>query len=411
MDTSLPIDRSPVYGVSVEQMRAGLVWLMFAVSFAVKIEPAPCDFVFAVLFAFCLASGMRVSTLLAPLILLLLLYNIGGMLSLVQVYELPKTTQNTITSIYMAISGIFFACYIMENTTRRIQVIMNGYIFGATIAAIFGICGKLNILGLGSVFLYEDRATGLFKDPNVFSTYIILPCVWLIQGFMLGTIRHRLIGAVCLILIFMAQFLAFSRGAWINTILSTLIMVGLTFLLTNSTKMRGRILFFLLLGIGVVAIMLVILLSIPEVKELFLDRFTLVKNYDAGETGRFGNQLNAVPLLIVRPFGFGNTGFFQVFGLDPHNTFLNSFASYGWLGGISYIVLVATTIVVGLRAVFTRSPWQNQIIVVFACMVAVTFQGVQIDTEHWRHFYWMLGLTWGLFATIFSQTRRAVKAT
>jgi hypothetical protein len=23
---------------------------------------------------------------------------------------------------------------------------------------------------------------------------------------------------------------------------------------------------------------------------------------------------------------------------------------------------------------------------------------VQIDTDHWRHFYWMLGMMWGLFA-------------
>ncbi|NMD09314.1 MAG: hypothetical protein GYA66_15195 [Phyllobacteriaceae bacterium] len=28
----------------------------------------------------------------------------------------------------------------------------------------------------------------------------------------------------------------------------------------------------------------------------------------------------------------------------------------------------------------------------------MTFQGVQIDTEHWRHLYWMTGLTWGFFA-------------
>jgi Ni,Fe-hydrogenase I large subunit len=25
-------------------------------------------------------------------------------------------------------------------------------------------------------------------------------------------------------------------------------------------------------------------------------------------------------------------------------------------------------------------------------------QGVQIDTDHWRHFYLMLGLVWGLAA-------------
>jgi hypothetical protein len=36
--------------------------------------------------------------------------------------------------------------------------------------------------------------------------------------------------------------------------------------------------------------------------------------------------------------------------------------------------------------------------VVFCPLVATIFQGVQIDTDHWRHFFWMLGMTWGLFA-------------
>jgi hypothetical protein len=131
---------------------------------------------------------------------------------------------------------------------------------------------------------------------------------------------------------------------------------------------------------------------------LFLDRFTLVKSYDAGETGRFGNQLNSIPLLLEKPFGLGARQYWKIYQLDPHNVFINGFAAYGWLGGISYIVLVLTTIFVGFKAALTRSPWQRHAIVVFCPFVAVVFQGVQIDTDHWRHFYWMLGLMWGLFA-------------
>jgi hypothetical protein len=140
------------------------------------------------------------------------------------------------------------------------------------------------------------------------------------------------------------------------------------------------------------------LLSVEGIRELFLDRFTLVKQYDSGEKGRFGNQLNSIPLLLERPLGFGPVQFYKLFGQDPHNVYVNAFASYGWLGGISYILLMISTIAIGFKTVLMRTPWQNWAIVVFCPLVATIFQGVQIDTDHWRHFYWMLGMMWGLFA-------------
>ncbi|MDE2447131.1 MAG: hypothetical protein KGO94_13230, partial [Alphaproteobacteria bacterium] len=143
---------------------------------------------------------------------------------------------------------------------------------------------------------------------------------------------------------------------------------------------------------------LFLILSSPEMQSIFLDRFTLVKNYDSGERGRFGNQLNSIPMLLQLPLGFGPLQFGHIFREAPHNTFLNAFASYGWLGGISYIALVGCNLYIGLWTLFTRSPFRNAAILVFACLAQVTFQGVQIDTEHWRHFYWMLGMMWGLFA-------------
>ena len=32
--------------------------------------------------------------------------------------------------------------------------------------------------------------------------------------------------------------------------------------------------------------------------------------------------------------------FRYIFGEDPHNVFLNAFASYGWLGGVSFLTLI-----------------------------------------------------------------------
>ena len=127
-------------------------------------------------------------------------------------------------------------------------------------------------------------------------------------------------------------------------------------------------------------------------------RFSLLQSYDVGETGRFGNQLNSIPMLMNLPLGFGPLQYRSVFGSDPHNTFINAFASYGWLGGISYMLLIISTIATGLRSIFTKTPWQYAAICVFCPLATTILQGVQIDTDHWRHFYWLLGMSWGLFA-------------
>ena len=86
-------------------------------------------------------------------------------------------------------------------------------------------------------------------------------------------------------------------------------LVVLTFLLTPSVRMRSRLIILSISGVLIVAAMLAILLSIPEVRELFLDRFTLVKYYDAGEKGRFGNQLNSIPLCLRGRWDLGQLTF------------------------------------------------------------------------------------------------------
>ena len=45
-----------------------------------------------------------------------------------------------------------------------------------------------------------------------------------------------------------------------------------------------------------------------------------------------------------------------------------------------------------------RTPWQGQTIALFCSFFATALQGVQIDTDHWRHFWMMLGCMWGMFA-------------
>jgi O-Antigen ligase len=394
--------------ISFEAFRKALLWLMFATSFAVKFEPAPCDLVFFAAFGCYLLTGLRVPTSLALLGFLLLVYNFGGFLSYLPVMDQPKTGTFVVISIYMALSALFLCSLLSEHTQERFNVIANGWIVSGAIASALAIAGFFNLAGLASVLTVADRATGLFKDPNVFSTFINLPMVLLAQRFLIGSGHSKLFTGSVLLLVLAALFLAFSRGAWVSAALSLVLMMAITFLSTDSSAIRLRTIIVVIGGSVALAVMLFILLSIPAIRDLFLERATLNQSYDVGETGRFGSQINSIPLLLQRPFGFGPLQYSSFMGQDPHNTFLNAFASYGWLGGVTYVSLIGITVVIGTRTIMMRSPWRSAAIAVFSSQIALIFQGVQIDTDHWRHFYWLMGLMWGLFgaALAFSKNKQ-----
>ena len=396
----------PTYGFSLTALQSAAVWLLFAVSFFVKIEPAPVDIMFIVVVALFLSSGLRVSATVLPLALFLLLYNVGALTSYIPIAPDSLSRMFVITSFYMAATGIFFALYVAQDTLRHMAVIKSGWVFGATIAGALGIVGALNIGGLESIFTLYGRATGGFKDPNVSATYLILPAIMLIHGFLTGTQRHKFIALISLFVILAGLFLAFSRGAWINLTAATFLMVILTFALSPALHLRSRIIIITIIGALMVTGLLAILLSQSGFREIFLDRLTLVKDYDAGETGRFGNQLNSIPLLLERPLGFGPLKFATYFTQDPHNTYLNAFAAYGWLGGLSYITIVVSTLVVGFRAVLMRTPWQHWAIMVFCPLLTTMLQTIQIDADHWRHYYWMIGMMWGIYAASWAYQRQ-----
>jgi hypothetical protein len=81
-------------------------------------------------------------------------------------------------------------------------------------------------------------------------------------------------------------------------------------------------------------------LSVTDIADRFEDRAQLTKDYDEGVTGRFGNQLRSIPMLIERPNGFGPLRFRLFFGLEPHNSYIGGFANGGWIGGFSFLFLV-----------------------------------------------------------------------
>ena len=84
---------------------------------------------------------------------------------------------------------------------------------------------------------------------------------------------------------------------------------------------------------------------------MMLERAQLEQSYDVGKGGRFELQELALGVLFDHPFGIGPFAFSAIYGngTQQHNVYLQAFLVYGWLGGVTYISLLAVTLAVGLE--------------------------------------------------------------
>jgi O-antigen ligase len=210
---------------------------------------------------------------------------------------------------------------------------------------------------------------------------------------------------VVAILLF-SLLLSFSRGAWFHFGLSCAITLALVFLTAQTRQIRLRILALSIIGLVALAGLVVLLLSFDSIGAMFKERAQLLQSYDVGNGGRFTLQELAVGSVLDSPNGLGPFGFASLNGTQQHNVYLQAFLVYGWVGGMAYVLLVLSTLFVGLRTSLARTPWQPYVITAFATFAGEAAEGFIIDTDHWRHFFLLLGMIWGLAAATHNQSQR-----
>ncbi len=384
------------------RMLHGALFLTILGSFLVFIEPSPYEVLSALLVFTCLLAGVTFDRKLIPLLLLLLLYNLGGAFALIPVIGEEPSRRFILISFYMAITAIIFAMIFSTDCVRRAEILRRAYIIAGVCAGLAGIVGYFK--GIDLLTLY-GRARGTFKDPNVYGPFMVLPMLFLLQSFLARGLR--LLSVASFLIMAAGLFLSFSRAAWAHMVFSSAMMMALLFITTPSGWFRARLVAFSVMASLAVAGLLLGLLAVGNVGAVFKERASLNQYYDTGESGRFGNQKKSVGELIERPNGYGPLQFRNHFTNDPHQVYLNAFASYGWLGGFSYLALVLITLAIGLRTVFVATPWQPYFIPVMATFTGVALEGLIIDTDHWRHYYLLLGLVWGFSIATMNFRRRA----
>ncbi len=74
----------------------------------------------------------------------------------------------------------------------------------------------------------------------------------------------------------------------------------------------------------------------------------------------------------------------------------------GWIGAGLYTIAVLATLALGLysatdgSAVPRRSGAHAYLLIATAAFAANAFEGIVIDTDHWRHFYLLMAMVWGI---------------
>ncbi len=386
-------------------INAKLVSLIAAASVALGVflsgfvirEPAPYELYMVVLLPIWALFGLRFSREITPLIVLIVLFNIGGFLSMMTMAEIRDTPLYLAVSLFLGFTAIFFAA-VTNQRPQMLKAMFDAWIAAAVFTAFFGILGYFHAFPGAEIFTRYERAAGVFEDPNVFGPFLVPPALVLLHRLITGRIAAMPARAIPLIVITLGVFFSFSRGAWGLLAFAMMTLVLILFIQNRSGAFRLRIIVMSITAIVLLFAAILIALQIPSVSELFSTRAQLVQSYDGARLGRFARYGIGFLLAMEKPLGIGPLNFGLIYGEDTHDIWLKALMDYGWLGFVSYATLIVWTLAAGFRILMRPRPWQPYFLCAWIALLGHTLLGTVIDTDHWRHFYILLGIVWGVIA-------------
>ena len=381
---------------ALESLGYGLFWLFLFFTCFTFLRPSPYDFVAIPTLLLWSLLGLRFHRAALTIFALLLLYGTCLVLSLLPYLDETLPGEWTFQAVYLIVTGVFFVMFFSDRTARRVEFALRAYLASCLFAAVCGILSYFDVLGDGVLFKMDGRASGVFEDPNLLGSFLILAALYLIHNLITGRTRRILAALAAPLVILACIFLSFSRGSWAACVLGIGLMTAMAWITAPTRALRRRI-----AGLGAVALvcggaMIGGLVAVDGVASRFSDRAVATKDYDEGETGRFGNQRRGMEMLLERPEGFGPLRWRRIFNLEPHNSYIGAFSNGGWIAGFAFLGIVLSTAYVGFRLCLTPSPYQRLAQIAWPALLMFFLQGFQIDIEKWRHVYMMLGMVWGL---------------
>lgn len=388
-ETPIPIWLTLVLGLTV------------GVSFFVRIEPAPTDLMFVGMTCLLFTSQRFYLPRLDVICWLgITLFIVGDFLSLTQAHlDFPKALKFWAISFYLQISFVVYAGLLHRGGSQSLTVILRFYYIAAIAACLFSMLGLFNLVP-GSL-VYRDasntRLTGTFKDPNVMAPFLVPAC--LIAMYNVLNRRKLLINVAMLLLLCFCVVASFSRAGLINLGVA----VGSYFLLrclaTGDMRRFVTLSVVGLIGSVTLGLLAFLMLNYFGLLDVLKQRSTM-QSYDVR---RFQTFTSAFETFWSKPLGIGPAQSSIVFRKQVHCVYLGILSEGGIIAFAGFVLMLLSTIYRSLL-LSIRSQCNREIyILIVACLLGQLVNCLVINSQHWRHFFLVLALPWGIYLSPIQQ--------
>jgi O-antigen ligase len=366
------------------------VGLGFALSAIVLIEPAPTDAVFAVVMSVAAVTGrFRIRAVPLGATAGVAAFIALNLIACVSAVEPERAARFMAITIYLCAFALWLPSWLTsEDKARRLLRI---YIVVAVISALLGaVALYVSLPGWDILTIYErTRARAFFKDPNVFGPFLVPAALFLMSEFLNPRLLRsgRLTKAVALGIIVSGILFSFSRGAWLNFAIGSVVMF--TLLLLRRGGGRHALVFIGVLAVAGVAV----LVSVRLTGSLdFLQERAQIQSYDSE---RFQGQTGGIEIGERTVTGIGPGQFERVVQLSAHSTYIRALAEEGVLGFMVLTLLLYGTLWLAIRnAIAGRDTYGISSVALLAAWCGILASSVFVDTLHWRHLWLVAGLIW-----------------
>ncbi len=191
---------------------------------------------------------------------------------------------------------------VLIRTEAQLRLVLVATLLGAGIVAMGGLSGGFNQTAAFSASVVDDRAMGIFSQPNEYGLYCSMIWGLSLGVACLGSGYLRWLAALCSVLSLAGLAASFSRGSWLGAIAAAIVMA----ILVPQTRRPQAIVISAVVGVLSASLVILPYWQLPG---LLLSRFLSIFS---GEANPYDNR----PLLLAE--GLRQWGENLVFGLGPN---------------------------------------------------------------------------------------------
>ncbi|HEX6813112.1 MAG TPA: O-antigen ligase family protein [Planctomycetota bacterium] len=375
-----------------------LIWLTVATSFFVMFEPAPCDALLCMALIAAAAAGRHHVLPAAglPVYTSLFFLILANLVSLAFAEEALPSLRFFAITVYLFLAFLLFAGLIGIEGPKLADHLSNA-LFVAALAAVFvGLLAHFRLIPNAEIFFRDEymlRVKSTFKDPNVFSPFVVTAFMLAFSRVVDGG-RGARMAAFLMVPYAVGILLAFSRGAWVLLAIALFIFLSAHVLVLRRPAAMRRLAIAGAL-VPLVAIPVLVYFIAASDQSQYLQGRLGLKAYDVED--RFVNHGAAIQVGLDNPLGIGPGMYSPTRGLMAvHNLYIRVFVENGMLGLVALLAFLGTVLTRMAAGIMRRGEHAGTYACCMATVIGTLVESWIIDTLHWRHLFLVMGIPIGL---------------